>query len=80
MMAKTGHSLSRAAKHVPWPPPTAPDAQRLPETTVAAIADGISDYQESAPSHYQGSGYEQAETELCRVEVDQVAVALGPPA
>src|SRR5262249_30190328 len=28
----------------------------------------------------QGSGYEQAEAELCRVEVDEVAVALGPPA
>ncbi|GAA4581444.1 hypothetical protein GCM10023176_62180 [Micromonospora coerulea] len=27
-----------------------------------------------------GSGYEQAETELCRVEGDEVAVALGPPA
>jgi hypothetical protein len=25
-----------------------------------------------------GSGYEQAESELCRVEVDEVAVALGP--
>lgn len=28
----------------------------------------------------QGSGYEQAEAEFCRVEVGEVAVALGPPA
>jgi hypothetical protein len=28
----------------------------------------------------QGSGYEEAEAKLCRVEADQVAVALGPPA
>ncbi|MGW2563862.1 helix-turn-helix domain-containing protein [Streptomyces sp. NPDC001514] len=27
-----------------------------------------------------GSGYEKAEAELCRVEGDEVAVALGPPA
>ena len=27
-----------------------------------------------------GSGYEQAETELRRLEGDEVAVALGPPA
>lgn len=26
-----------------------------------------------------GSGYEQAEAELCGVEGDEVAVALGPP-
>ena len=26
------------------------------------------------------SGYEQAEAEFCRVEADEVMVALGPPA
>jgi hypothetical protein len=26
------------------------------------------------------SGYEQAEAELCRIEGDELAVALGPPA
>jgi len=31
-------------------------------------------------SGMDGSGYEEAEAELCRVEGDQVAVALGPPA
>lgn len=29
---------------------------------------------------HSGSGYEQAEAELCRVEGDEIAVALGPPA
>jgi hypothetical protein len=29
---------------------------------------------------HDGSGYEQAEAEFCRVEIDEVAVALGPPA
>jgi hypothetical protein len=60
------------------------------ETTAVATAAGIPDYQETASlSHHparrrtttrlrQGSGYEQAEAELCRVEVDKVAVALGP--
>lgn len=28
----------------------------------------------------QGSGYEQAQAEFCRVEVGEVAVSLGPPA
>ncbi len=28
----------------------------------------------------RGSSYEQAEAEICRVEVGEVAVALGPPA
>jgi hypothetical protein len=65
-------------------------AQRLSETTAVATAAGIPDYQETPSlSHHparrrtttrlrQGSGYEQAEAELCRVEVDKVAVALGP--
>jgi hypothetical protein len=26
----------------------------------------------------QGSGYEQAKAEFCHVEIDEVAVALGP--
>ena len=32
------------------------------------------------PRRAPGSGYEQAKAELCRVEIDEVAVAFGPPA
>jgi hypothetical protein len=35
---------------------------------------------EIAPRPQPGSGYEQAETKFCGVEVGEFAVALGPPA
>jgi hypothetical protein len=32
------------------------------------------------PGLWRGSGYEQAKAKLCRVEIEKVAVAFGPPA